>query len=84
MYHGELHRTLRVWMLRKMHTYTGVWVTIEGAESRLGRSVGLAVNVNVATCGASLTHQYQRLGWRQQHGIEIHTVIQYLNLRAGF
>ena len=58
--------------------------TIEGAESDLGRSVGLAVNVNVATCGASLTHQYQRLGWRQQRRREIHTVIQYLNLRAGF
>ena len=51
--------------------------TIEGAESRLGRSVGLAVNVNVATGGASLTLQYQRLGWRHQQEREKQIILNY-------
>ena len=58
--------------------------TIEGAESRLGRSIGLAVDINVATGGASLTLQYQRLGWRHQQEREKQTCSFHENMECTF
>ena len=71
--HGGLHKNVPSY-IRKWELHTLVFESaIEGAESGLRRSVGLTVNVNVATGGPSLTLQHQLLGCR--HKKEKHTHI---------